>query len=200
MDALTTANVALITPATTTIETICARHYDLTRRSLYESYHYNFAKRYATLQPQADAPEDGWGAKFRLPTDYCQIIAIEDDNLPLTQYPYDLRGRFIYADYDGNLPLYYTADITDPNEMPASFVYYLAAELAMNTAKACGAKDERLLKLAALVKDREARAKTNASKTKPGKIFFGSRMYGAAATYTGPSSPNSVGGIVRKVM
>ena len=200
MDALTAANISLITPATTPAEVICARHYDLTRRALLEAYHYNFAKEYIVLQPSSVAPTNGWTAKYKLPPDFCGLQAIIDEDTPLTKSVYTELGRYIYINYDGALPIYYTKDVTDPTEMTASFIYYLAYELAMNTAKALGAKDERLVKLETLRKQKENAAKCNSSKNRPGKIIFSSRLMGAAQTYTGPATSMGVTGLTRRVM
>lgn len=119
------------------------------RREMLRRYRWNFAKKRATLAPDATAPAFGYTYAFTVPSDFLAMIGIYDGNEDLRNYtatgqPYNMEGRTILYN-EATLYLTYIADITDTSQFDSLFesalVYKLALRLAYDLSTGTGRAD-----------------------------------------------------------
>jgi hypothetical protein len=60
-------------------ESICARWYDLTRRSVLRQFPWNFARKLITLSRNSTDPAFGYADAYNLPGDYIQMVFVGED-------------------------------------------------------------------------------------------------------------------------
>jgi hypothetical protein len=101
-----------------------SRIYDQARLGLLRAHPWNFAVRRSSLAALDAAPPFGYARKFVLPSDFVRAHQVVGD------YPYVVEGRNILSDAPAPLLLIYIADVTDANEMDASFRAALSAKIA----------------------------------------------------------------------
>jgi hypothetical protein len=165
LDHLKQKQITSITPPTTTPETICARHYDQTRRAVLESHPWNFAIKRVQLTPLASAPAFGYSYAYALPPDFIRLLTIGDDAggqiTPTALYQLEgfqlLTGSEFSVDSSGTQNLRYIFDATNVNQFPPLFIEILAIELALNMAYAFTGLGNRVVQLRDLLKDKAPR-------------------------------------------
>lgn len=121
---------------TTEEETVCARWYDASRRSVLRKKPWNFAIKRTTLTANPTAPAFGYSVAFDLPNDFLRLLTVENADTAVRSYNlnYQLEGNQILMDGDTTttLNLKYVWDFTNVAKMDAIFIHVLAAELAYN--------------------------------------------------------------------
>lgn len=129
-------------PVTST-EVICARWYDVTRKSLLRKHPWHFATKRAVLTPDATAPLFGFDNAYNLPNDFVRLVSIEDPDTGIeilnSQYQIEnnqiLTGRLLGSSSSTNgvqsLNIRYVYDFTDVSRMDTTFIDVFAMDLAL---------------------------------------------------------------------
>ena len=137
LDLLQGGSVSDITSATTSIEEVCNRWYDHTRRKLLRQHPWNFAIKRAELTASATAPLFGATAQFPVLADFLRLLrVVDEDNRIISSDAYFFENRqlmFRWADDDVARIIYIT-DEEDVTKFDDLFVDLLAVEIAMSIA------------------------------------------------------------------
>ena len=134
LDHLKEDSISSIETPTTSVEVLCKRWYDQTRRAVLRKHPWNFAITRVKLAQLADAPAFEYAKQFQLPSDFIRLISIGTYG---TQKHYQLEENKILLNdvanltADGALPIRYVYDFTTVTLMDALFIDLLAVELAM---------------------------------------------------------------------
>jgi len=135
------ATITSIETPVTEAETICARWYDETRRSVLRGNAWNFAIKRAILAPSVEVPVFGYSKKFPLPNDFVRLLTLGDDNtvlqsaeeLELLDYQMEDNAILLNTDSD-QLKMRYIFDIKNVVKFDSMFVGILSHTLAINMA------------------------------------------------------------------
>lgn len=132
LDFLGQTPIASIDTPTTSAEEICARHYDQVRRQLLREWVWNFAKRRVSLS-RIGAPGFDFADEYALPNDCLRVLSVGGDVEVAQEKNFDIQGRSILLNNGGaaSTTLRYIADVTNPQEMDATFINLLALALAL---------------------------------------------------------------------
>lgn len=137
LDTLKQAPATDISSPTTNIETICARHYDQTRREVIRKHPWNFAIKRASLTKDATAPTFGYSQAYNLPSDYIRLVTIGDDSIDNLRDRYEIEnGQILGSDLDtataDTINIRYLYDVTDVSKFDSLFIKTLYLQLAIN--------------------------------------------------------------------
>jgi len=103
--------------------------FEIKRNYLLRKYQWKFATAREELIYDGDDPVYEWDYQFQLPNDYIQLIEI---------YPsytkYKIESNYILVNSDDPLYIKYVREVTDPDEMDATFIEAFAALLAREAA------------------------------------------------------------------
>ncbi len=172
--------VSLLNPASPAAD-VMARWYDQTRRLLLRKYIFNFARKVATLTPNANAPtHPDFANGYSLPIDLIRILKLGDRLLWGGAIPtafFDFSGGYLYCDdltdqgaaaasTTPSLELSYTYDAINVLQFDAAFIDLLAVTLAESTCKKITGKDPSD-KLIAKLRNAEVAAAAVAGQEKP---------------------------------
>lgn len=113
-------------------ESLGARWYDATRRSILRMFPWNFARKRASLSRISTAPDHGYSDAYQLPSDYLHYVFVGetiDDNI----VDFQIEGDQLLINNDGaaSLDFCYIWDITDVVKFDPVFLMFLVAELAV---------------------------------------------------------------------
>jgi len=137
LDLLQGGSVSDITNATTSIEEVCNRWYDHTRRKLLRQHPWNFAIQRAELAASSTAPLFGATAQFPVSADFLRLLRIVDsDNRIISADEYFFENRsimFRWAD-DTVARIIYITDEEDVTKFDDLFIDLLAVEIALSIA------------------------------------------------------------------
>lgn len=137
LDLLQGGSVSDITAASTSIEEVCNRWYDHTRRKLLRQHPWNFAIKRAELAASSEAPLFGATAQFPVPSDFLRLLRVVDsDNRIISSDAYFFENRNImyrWAD-DATARIIYITDEEDVTKFDNLFIDLLAVEIAMSIA------------------------------------------------------------------
>ena len=137
LDLLQGGSVSDITSASTSIEEVCNRWYDHTRRKLLRQHPWNFAIKRAELAASSTTPLFGASAQFPVPADFLRLLRVVDaDNQIISSDAYFFENRalmFRWADDDVARIIYIT-DEEDVTKFDNLFIELLAVEIAMSIA------------------------------------------------------------------
>lgn len=152
---------SIITPVTNT-ERLCARWYDVTRRSVLRRKPWNFAIKRVILTMDSTAPVFGFTAAFNLPNDFLRVVTLEEvgtfNTSILRDYQVESNQLLMNADTGTNLNLRYIFDIVDVTKFDAMFVDLLAVELALRLSFKLTASNTDIQRLNALADEYRAAA------------------------------------------
>jgi hypothetical protein len=137
LDQLKQAPVSDISSPSTNVETICARHYDQTRREVLRKHPWNFAIKRAQITKDATAPTFGWGQAYNLPSDFIRLVSIGDDSIDELRGKYEIENSQILGnDLDSQtantIDVRYVYDITNVTKFDSLFLKTLYLQLAIN--------------------------------------------------------------------
>lgn len=123
---------SLDTP-TTEEESLGARWYDATRRSVLRMFPWNFARKRTTLSRVSGDPAFGYADAYRLPNDYSNLIFVGDDPVVDVITDYVIEGDELLVDNDGasSLNVCYTRDLQTVIKFDPIFLMLLVGELAV---------------------------------------------------------------------
>lgn len=101
-------------------------------------YRWVFAITRTILAADPTAPEFGYSAKFRVPSDLLMLIGVRDELDGTPQYTarrasHKREGAFILSN-DTTLPIVYIRRVTDPTEFDPAFSEVLSLQLAIKLA------------------------------------------------------------------
>jgi hypothetical protein len=119
-------------------ESLAARWYDTTRRSVLRSFPWNFARTRRTLSLNGTAPSFGYANAYNLPADYLELVFVGENYNEDYETEYAVESGQILIDNDGgaSLNICYIKDVTTVGNFDALFLDLLTAELAIRFANA----------------------------------------------------------------
>lgn len=130
------ANLAAITIGTaarlttpgdnTTLGRAVASVWDIERRAALRDGAWNFAMKRAGLSAVEPAPVNQFQNRYQLPADCIRLIEIYD----LMRDRWQVEGRAINADHDGELIIRYVYDVTEPAAFDPLFAKAFALRIA----------------------------------------------------------------------
>lgn len=130
------ANLAAITVGTaarlttpsdnSTLGRAVASVWDIERQAALRDGAWNFAMKRVGLAALEGAPVNQFSARFQLPADCLRLIEIYD----LLRDQWQVEGRTINADHEGQLVIRYIADITEPAQFDPLFAKAFALRIA----------------------------------------------------------------------
>jgi hypothetical protein len=125
--------VVNLSPASSEVEALAARWYDVTRRSVLRAFPWNFARKRAALSLNAIDPAFGYPDAYSLPTDYVNLVFVGDNYDEDYETDYSIENQQILIDNSGatSLNVCYIRDVMTPGSFDPLFVDVLVGELAL---------------------------------------------------------------------
>lgn len=134
------ANIIISFNDNTAESTLCGALYDQARQKILEDAEWSFAVARRELAKSAVAPEFGYSARFKTPSDCIKVLEAFDKNAmsmrPQTSpndLQWEIESGYVVCDAEVVL-IRYTKDITDTALFSAGYVQTLAAYLAYQMA------------------------------------------------------------------
>jgi hypothetical protein len=152
-------------------EALCARWYDVTRRSVLRAFPWNFARKRGILSLNATAPAFGYTNAYNLPNDYLELVFVGEnyDDDYETEYSVE-GGQVLIENSDGaSLNVCYIWDITTVVKFDALFVDLLVAELAIRLANSLTGVNKSMKEIKAWRDDVRGQARTKNGQENPVK-------------------------------
>lgn len=166
LDLLQGGSVSDITSATTSmtsIEEVCNRWYDHTRRKLLRQHPWNFAIKRAELAASDTAPLFGATAQFPVPADFLRLLrVVDEDNRIISSDAYFFENRQLMLRWaeDDVARIIYITDEEDVTKFDDLFVDLLAVEIAMSIAYLVTQNNSNIERLASIRKTLISAAKS----------------------------------------
>ena len=186
LDKLGQDEIASITPPSSQVEIICARHYDQVRRKVLRKYIFNFSKKYVTLTKSATkTPAFGYSSAYALPTDFVRLLTLGDTTIGADTPPglFDLNESYIFTDsastVGGTLNLSYVFDSKVITSYDSLFVDVFVLELAAAMATKFTLKPSMKVDLRRELEDAQMAAAAVAGQEKPPRRIQNSRILSA---------------------
>jgi hypothetical protein len=137
LDLLQGGSVSDITSATTSIEEVCNRWYDHTRRKLLRQHPWNFAIKRAELAASSTAPLFGASKQFPVPADFLRLLrVVDEDNRIISSDAYFFENRHLMLRWSEEtvVRIIYITDEEDVTKFDDLFIDLLSVEIAMSIA------------------------------------------------------------------
>lgn len=137
LDLLQGGSVSDITSASTSIEEVCGRWYDHTRRKLLRQHPWNFAIKRAELAASATAPLFGASKQFPVPADFLRLLQVVDEDSRIIEteaYFFENRNLMMRWNEDDIARIVYVSDEEDVTKFDDLFIDLLAVEIALSMA------------------------------------------------------------------
>ena len=137
LDLLQGGSVSDITAPSVSIEEVCNRWYDHTRRKLLRQHPWNFAIKRAELAASATLPLFGATRQFPVPVDFLRLLRVVDaDSNVASADSYFFENRHLMQRYDDDdvIRVIYITDEEDVSKFDDLFVELLAVEIAASIA------------------------------------------------------------------
>lgn len=152
-------------------ESLAARWYDVTRRSVLRAFPWNFARKRGVLSRNATDPSFGYADAYNLPNDYLELIFIGENYDEDYETQYSVEGDQILLNNDGgaSLNVCYIWDITTVAKFDAIFVDLLVAELAIRFANSLTGINKSMKDIIAWRDRVEAKARSKNGQENPVK-------------------------------
>ena len=171
------------------VKEVCAQWYDPSRLESLRAHPWNFAKDRAQLVLDATAPTFGYASRYPLPTGFCRLRFIGEDNYGLIGEEYDLEGGYILTDITtATLDIGYIKDVTDVTEFDPLFVNYFALIMAKNICFGVTGKSVLRRDIREMILEIGNQARAVNGQDKPPIRVTRSRVLGARRTYSGGSA------------
>lgn len=169
LDHLNVKSISSISPPNTSLEELCKRWYDQTRRWCLRRYPWNFATKRVVLAADATDPPFGWSKQFTLPADFIRLkyinesILVRDNPIPASAYTIE-DGKILVGDggafADTNeLRLVYIYDFKTVPQMDSTFVDFFATAMAQNMAYKLSQSNSNVERLNALMEKSQSAAR-----------------------------------------
>lgn len=163
LDLLQGGSVSDITSASTSIEEVCARWYDHTRRKLLRQHPWNFAIKRAELAASATEPLFGASAQFPVPADFLRLLRVVDEDSRIVgaeSYFFENRQLMLRWSDEDVCRIIYIADEEDVTKFDDLFIDLLAVEIAMSIAYLVTQNNANIERLAGIRKTLISAAKS----------------------------------------
>jgi hypothetical protein len=108
--------------------------YDHTLEELLSDVPWAFAKKQVALVNNATSPTSGHTKRYTLPTDFIQIIRVNNIDTTENFGQWEILGGFLHTDIGAPIIVDYTSFVTDVNLFPAPFIEALICRLAAKIA------------------------------------------------------------------
>jgi len=108
--------------------------YDHTLEELLSDVPWAFAKKQVTLVINATNPTSGHTKRYTLPTDFIQIIRVNNIDTTENFGQWEIVGGFLHTDIGAPIIVDYTSLVTTVSEFPAPFIEALICRLAAKIA------------------------------------------------------------------
>jgi hypothetical protein len=193
LDLLNSQGVENIEAPTSTIETLCARWYDVTRMKLLESANWVFAQNSEAI-PRGGTPTIARYADYYVfPNNYLKLTAIKDWDYPLQKWDYRIEGKKLLINNAGgsSIDTFFIQDFEDVSTFPGYFSNLLAAELALSVAVKLTSKPSLLTFLSEYIKELRRVAYGSNGQVQPPRRFELSKIKQVGLN---PASQNQVAG------
>jgi hypothetical protein len=190
LDHLGEGPIASIDPPESATETICARWYDQTRRSLLREYLWNFSRARAYIS-RSGTPLFDYADSYTLPNDCLRVIRVGNAEQYYADYEIEEREFLCNAGGATSLKLRYTKDISDVNKFDPLFINILALRLALKMAVKFTLKDAKLDTLAKQLAQEEGFAVAVDGQERPpvrvqNSKLLAARRRGSTSSYASP--------------
>jgi hypothetical protein len=162
LDLLQGGSVSDITSASTSIEEVCNRWYDHTRRKLLRQHPWNFAIKRAELAASGTPPLFGATAQFPVPADFLRLLRVVDEDnriISADEYFFENRAIMFRWSEDDVARIIYITDEEDVTKFDDLFIDLLAVEIAMSIAYLVTQNNANIERLAGIRKNLIANAK-----------------------------------------
>jgi hypothetical protein len=163
LDLLQGGSVSDISSATTSIEEVCNRWYDHTRRKLLRQHPWNFAIKRAELAASSTEPLFGATKQFPVPADFLRLLRVVDEDSRITSSDaYFFENRHLMLRYDDSdiLRIIYITDEEDVTKFDDLFIDLLATEIAISIAYLVTQSNSNIDRLMGIRKNLIAAAKS----------------------------------------
>lgn len=170
LDLLQGGSVSDITSVTTSIEEVCARWYDHTRRKLLRQHPWNFAIKRAELAASATAPLFGASKQFPVPSDFLRLLQVVDVDsriIDTSSYFFENRHLMLRWSDEDVLRMIYITDEEDVTKFDDLFIDLLAVEIAMSIAYLVTQNNGNIERLAGIRKTLISAAKSIDGQERP---------------------------------
>jgi hypothetical protein len=101
-----------------------------------------FAKKQVSITANATPPTQGYAKRYALPSDFLQLIRVNQIDTSENFGQWEIVGGFIHTDLGSPIIIDYTANITDVTQFPPPFVEALIARIAAKIALPLTAKPD----------------------------------------------------------
>lgn len=108
--------------------------YDHTLEELLAELPWAFAKKQVSITANATAPTQGYAKRYALPSDFIQLLRVNQIDTTENFGQWEIVGGFLHTDLGSPVILDYTANITEVALFPAPFVEALIARIAAKIA------------------------------------------------------------------
>lgn len=154
------------------IESLMARWYDVTRRSILRGFPWNFARTRAALSRDAVTPAFGYSDAYNLPNDYIELVFIGENYDEDYDTEYSVEGNQILIDNDNgdSLNICYIRDISTVTRFDPIFVDLLSAELAIRIANSITGINKSMKDIGSWKKELETKARAKNGHENPPKM------------------------------
>lgn len=152
-------------------EGLCARWYDVTRRSVLRAFPWNFARKRGVLSLNGTAPLFGYANAYNLPNDYLEIVFVGDNYKDDYETDYSVEGNQLLIENDSatSQNICYIYDIKDVAKFDAIFVDLLTAELAIRFSNSLTGVNKSMKEIKAWRDDVRGQARTKNGQENPVK-------------------------------
>ena len=165
--------ITSIETPTTEEESLAARWYDATRRSVLRMFPWNFARKRATLSRISVAPAFGYSDAYQLPNDYLNYVFVgEDIQDNITDFQIEGDQLLINNEGASSLKLCYVYDIQAVIKFDSVFLMLLVAELAVVFGSSLTGLNKSLSGMEKLRDRWEAKARAKNGQENPPRIRF----------------------------
>lgn len=195
LDHLNTKAISSIDPPNTSLEELCARWYDQTRRWCLRRYPWNFATKRVILAPDATDPPFGWSKAFTLPADFIRLKYLNESDLvrdnPIPTARFSLEeGKILVGEGSGlssldQLRVVYIADFETVSQMDSTFIDFFAVALAQNMSYKLSQSNSNVERLNALMEKSQAAARAMNGQDNPPRRIERSRSRRARRSRSG---------------
>ena len=181
LDYLGTGPVASITTPATTLEVLCSRWYDDTRRELLRKHVWNFAKARISISRNPTAPSFGYSDSYSKPIDFLRLLFIGDDSVGYYTKAYEIEGDQIILNNSGatSLNIGYIKDETAVGKFDSLFIITLALRLALNISFKLTLKNTVVSRVRELEQEASQKAMAIDGQERPPKVILRSKYLDA---------------------
>ena len=108
--------------------------YDQTLEELLSDVPWAFAKKQLSITADAAAPTQGFTKRYALPSDFIQLIRVENIDSSENFGQWEIVGGYLHTDLGSPVKIDYTAKQSDVSKFPPAFTEALIARLASKIA------------------------------------------------------------------